>query len=216
MSKKILLVEDDNLLRIGLKSMIDLHGQYLVERHVATGEEALEALTLSRPDIVLLDLNLPDRPGAEVLRRIKDIDPNIKVIILSVLDNNETIFETLEYGANGYVLKGANPDELFLAIQYALSNDVFISPRLAQYIVKDYLFVNRQRKTLPPLHLLTAREKEIARYIIDGKKSKEIAELLYISIKTVNKHRSNILGKLGVGTCNEFRRGGIYFLDELK
>lgn len=216
MSKKILLVEDDNLLRIGLKSMIDLHGEYLVERHVATGAEALEALAQSPPDIVLLDLNLPDRPGAEVLRNIKNIDPNIIVIILSVYDNNETIFETLEYGANGYVLKGANPDEIFLAIQYALSNDVFISPRLAQYIVKDYLFVNRQRKTLPPLHLLTTREKEIARYIIDGKKSKEIADLLYISIKTVNKHRSNILGKLGVGTCNEFRRGGIYFLDELK
>jgi DNA-binding NarL/FixJ family response regulator len=120
----------------------------------------------------------------------------------------------LEYGANAYVLKGSNPEELFLAMQYALKDDLFISPRLAKFIVKDYLFVNRQRKTLPPLQSLTNREKEIVKLIVHGKESKEIAEMLFISIKTVEKHRSNILGKLGINSCNDLRQGSFYFMED--
>jgi len=213
--KSILLVEDDNLLRMGLKSMIDLHGGLKVANHVATGTDAIQAFTKSPADIVLLDLNLPDRHGTDVLKTIKKNYKDTKVIILSIFDNNELIYQTMEYGADGYILKGANPEEIFLAIQYALDNTLFISPRIIKCIVKDYLFVNRQRKSLPPLHSLTSREKEVAKHIIDGKKSKEIAEELYISIKTVNKHRSNILGKLGIRNFNEFRIGEIYFIDEL-
>ncbi len=213
--KSILLVEDDNLLRMGLKSMIDLHGGLKVANHVATGTDAIQAFTKSPADIVLLDLNLPDRHGTDVLKTIKKNYKNTKGIILSIIDNNELIYQTMEYGADGYILKGANPEEIFLAIQYALDNTLFISPRIIKCIVKDYLFVNRQRKSLPPLHSLTSREKEVAKHIIDGKKSKEIAEELYISIKTVNKHRSNILGKLGIRNFNEFRIGEIYFIDEL-
>jgi DNA-binding NarL/FixJ family response regulator len=213
--KSILLVEDDNLLRMGLKSMIDLHGGYKVTHHVGTGADAIQAFTKSPVDIVLLDLNLPDSHGTDILKTIKKNYINTKVIILSVFDNNEIIYQTMENGADGYVLKCANPDEIFMAIDYAISNTLFISPRIVKCIIKDYLFVNRQRKSLPPLHSLTAREKEVAKHIIDGKKSKEIAEELYISIKTVNKHRSNILGKLGIRNFNEFRIGEIYFIDDL-
>ena len=214
MQKKILLVEDDNLLRIGLKSMIDMHGEYIVEKNVSTGKEALHILENKFVDIVLLDLRLPDISGTDVLKRIKEINLSTKVIILSAYDDDDLIFETLEFGADAYILKGANPEEVFLAMRYALMDDLFISPKLAKIIVKDYLFVNRQRKTLPPLHNLTNREKEIVHHIVDGKKSKEIAEELYISIKTVNKHRSNILGKLGISSCNELRRGSIHVLNE--
>jgi DNA-binding NarL/FixJ family response regulator len=213
--KTILLVEDDNLLRIGLKSMIDMHGGYKVENHVATGSDAINAFTKSPTDIVLLDLNLPDKHGTDILKTIKKNYKSTKVIILSIYDNNENIYETLECGADGYILKGSNPDEIFLAIQYAIEDTLFISPKIAKCIIKDYLFVNKQRKSLPPLHNLTTREKEIAKHIIEGKKSKEIAEALYISIKTVNKHRSNILGKLGIRNFNEFRIGEIYFIDDL-
>ncbi len=216
MMHKILLVEDDNLLRMGLKSMLEMQGDYVVERHVATGKEAIQACQQNAPDIVILDLRLPDEAGTAVMKKIKKMQPDIKVIILSSHDDNELIYETLECGANAYILKGANPEELFLAIKYAFTNDLFISPKLAKIIVKDYLFVNRQRKTLPPLQNLTSREKEVVKYIIDGKKSKDIAEHLYISIKTVNKHRSNILGKLGINSCNELRRGSIHLFDELE
>jgi len=214
--KHILLVEDDNLLRIGLKSMLDLHGEYVVDRDVATGRDAIQSFEHNAPDIILLDLKLPDMPGTDVLKKIKESDPNSKVIILSAHNDNEMIYEALEHGADAYVLKGANPDEVFLAINYTLSDDLFISPRLARTVVRDYLFVNRQRKTLPPLQNLTAREKEIARHIIDGKKSKEIAQVLFISVKTVDKHRSNILGKLGISSCNELRRGSIHLIDDFK
>ena len=211
---RVLLIEDDDLLRMGLKSMINMRSEYIIEDDVATGKEAIRTFRQKRPEIVLLDLRLPDIQGTEVLKQLREIDPTAKVIILTACDDNEFIYETLEYGANAYVLKGANPEELFLAMQYALKDDLFISPRLAKFIVKDYLFVNRQRKTLPPLQSLTNREKEIVKLIVHGKKSKEIADQLFISIKTVEKHRSNILGKLGINSCNDLRQGSFYFMDD--
>ncbi|SFK06396.1 two component transcriptional regulator, LuxR family [Desulfomicrobium apsheronum] len=212
--KRILLVEDDSLLRMGLKSMIDMHGEYTIDDDVATGKEALRSFQMKKQDVILLDLRLPDIPGTEVLQRIRQIEPNVKIIVLTASDDNDFIFDALEHGANAYVLKGSNPDELFLAVQYALDDDLFISPHLAKVIVRDYLLVNRQRKALPPMQNLTTREKEIVRLIIDGWKSKEIAESLFISIKTVDKHRSNILGKLGINSCNELRHGSLFLPDD--
>jgi len=212
---KVLLVEDDNLLRLGLKSMINLRGEYVVGSDVSTGKEAIQSFNQNPSDIVLLDLRLPDMPGTEVLKRLREIDQKAKVIVLTACDNNEMLYETLEYGTNAYVLKGENPEELFLAIKYALNDDLFISPRLAKNIVKDYLFATRQRKGFPTLQNLTARQLQVVKLIFDGKKSKEIAELLSISIKTVDKHRSNILQKIGIHNFNELRQGGLYFLDFL-
>lgn len=214
MSKsKVLLIEDDNLLRMGLKSMIDLRGEYVVGSDVATGREAIQAFNQNRADIVLLDLRLPDMPGTEVLKRLRELDKEAKIIVLTACDSDEMLFETLEYGTNAYVLKGENPDELFLAIKYALNDDLFISPRLARNVVKDYLFATRQRRGCPTLQGLTPRELEVVRLIFDGRKSREIAEQLAISIKTVDKHRSNILQKVGIHNFNELRQGGLYFLD---
>jgi DNA-binding NarL/FixJ family response regulator len=212
--KRILLVEDDILLRMGLKSMIDMHGKYVVDDDVANGRDAVRSFRMKKQEIVLLDLRLPDISGVEVLQKIREIEPDAKVIILTASDDNDFIFEALEHGANAYVLKGSNPEELFLAIAYAMEDDLFISPHLAKVIVRDYLLVNRQRKALPPMQNLTNREKEIVRLIIDGKKSKQIAESLFISIKTVDKHRSNILGKLGINSCNELRHGSLFLSEE--
>lgn len=212
--KKVLLVEDDNLLRMGLKSMIDMHGKYEVSDDVDNGKDAVRSFRMKKQELVLLDLRLPDMPGTEVLRKIREIDPNAKVVVLTASDDNDFIYEALEHGANAYVLKGSNPDELFLAMAYAMEDDLFISPHLARIIVKDYLLVNRQRKALPPMQSLTTREKEIVRLIIDGKKSKQIAESLFISIKTVDKHRSNILGKLGINSCNELRHGSLFLTED--
>lgn len=200
---------------MGLKSMIDMRGNYAIEDDVSSGADAISCFSEKRADIVLLDLRLPDMPGTEVLRRIKELDSSAVVIILSACDDNDLIFETLEYGANGYVLKGANPEEVFLAMDYAMDKALFISPRLAKYIVGDYLFVNRKRKKLPSMRHLTAREKQIVQLITDGKKSSEISEILDISIKTVNKHRSNIISKLGIRSCNVLIRDEVCISNEL-
>ena len=152
MSKsKVLLIEDDNLLRMGLKSMIDMKGDYIVDSDVATGREGIQSFNQNHADIVLLDLRLPDMPGTEVLKRLREKDKTVKIIVLTACDSDEMLFETLEYGTSAYVLKGENPDELFLAIKYALNDDLFISPKLAKTIVKDYLFATRQRKGFPTL-----------------------------------------------------------------
>ena len=215
MKSRILLVEDDNLLRLGLKSMVQTHGEYRIEFDTDNGKEAIRLFEAHRPDVVLLDLQLPDISGIEVLGRIKAISPGTPVVVLTSHDENELLFNALEMGANCYVLKGAGPEELFLGIRYALVDEMFISPKLAKTIVEPYLFVNRQRRSLPPLHELTSREKQVVRLIIEGKKSTEIADALFISVKTVNKHRSNILEKLGLNNLADLRHLRMYILGNM-
>ena len=215
MKTRILLVEDDNLLRLGLKSMVQTRGEYRIDADTDSGKEAIRLFETHRPDVVLLDLQLPDISGIDVLARIKQLSPKTPVVVLTSHDENDLLFNALEMGANCYVLKGAGPEELFLGIHYALLDEMFISPKLAKTIVEPYLFVNRQRKSLPPLHELTPREKEVVRLIIDGKKSVEIADTLFISIKTVNKHRSNILEKLGLSNLAELRHLKMYILGNM-
>lgn len=212
--KKILLVEDDLLLRKGLKTMIEMRGGFSIGADTGSGREAVRLFEMNRPDIVVLDLRLPDIPGTEALRQMKKLAPDIPVVLLTVCEENELLFQALAHGASAYVLKGSGPEELFLGIHYALKNEVFISPKLAQVIVSDYLLVNHHRNSLPPLHDLLLPGGEIVQLIIDGKKSKEIAQLLFISIKTVNKHRSNILVKLGIHNLAELRQRRLYIFDE--
>lgn len=215
MKKTILLVEDDLLLRKGLKTMIEMRGSFSIEADTGSGRDAVRLFEAVHPDVVLLDLQLPDIPGTEVLRQLKQISAKIPVVLLTICEENDLLFQALALGANAYVLKGAGPEELFLGIHYSLKNEVFISPKLAKVIVEDYLLVNHHRNSLPPLQNLTVREKQIVRLIIDGKKSKEIADALFISIKTVNKHRSNILVKLGIHNLAELRQRKLYILDTI-
>jgi DNA-binding NarL/FixJ family response regulator len=214
--KKILLVEDDLLLRKGLKTMIEMRGGFSIGADTGSGREAIRLFESSRPDVVVLDLRLPDIPGTEVLRQMKKMSPDTPVVLLTVCEDNELLFQALAHGASAYALKGSGPEELFLGIHYALKNEVFISPKLARVIVSDYLLVNHHRNSLPPLHDLTAREKQIVQLIIEGKKSKEIAQILSISIKTVNKHRSNILVKLGIHNLSELRQRNMYAFEGIK
>jgi DNA-binding NarL/FixJ family response regulator len=215
MKKRILLVEDDDLLRLGLKAMVQAKKEYCIEADTGSGKEAIRLFSSHQPEIVLLDLRLPDISGIEVLRHMKRAAPKTPVVVLTGCEENELLFNALELGANCYVLKGAGPEELFLGIHYALLDEMFISPKLAKLIVEDYLFVNRQRKALPPLNELTCREKEIVRFIIEGKKSKEIADSLFISVKTVHKHRSNILEKLGLSNLADLRHRKMYILENM-
>ena len=216
MKKKILLVEDDLLLRKGLKTMIEMRDEYCIETDTGSGVEAIKLFETKRPDLVLLDLRLPDLPGTEVLRHLKNSAPHIPVIMLTICEENELLFQALAFGANAYVLKGSGPEELFLGMHYSMKNEVFISPKLAKTIINDYLLVNRHRNSLPPLHNLTAREKQIVKLIIEGKKSKDIAACLFISLKTVNKHRSNILVKLGIHNLSELRQRKMYIFDAIQ
>ena len=216
MKKKILLVEDDLLLRKGLKTMIEMRDEYCIETDTGSGVEAINLFEKNRPDLVLLDLQLPDLPGTDVLRHLKHSAPHIPVIMLTICEENELLFQALAFGANAYVLKGSGPEELFLGMHYSLKDEVFISPKLAKTIINDYLLVNRHRNSLPPLHNLTAREKQIVKLIIEGKKSKDIATSLFISLKTVNKHRSNILVKLGIHNLSELRQRKMYIFDGIQ
>lgn len=130
--------------------MIDMSDDFQVVRDVSTGQEAITAFNNIRPDIVLLDLMLPDTPGIDVLLAMKDTAPSTPVIVLTSCSDDEPVFSALEYGANAYILKESGAKELFRGMHYAFSGEMFISPKIAKFIVKDYLLINKQRKTAPP------------------------------------------------------------------
>jgi DNA-binding NarL/FixJ family response regulator len=209
--QNVLLVEDDALLRIGLKSMIDISDDYKIIAEAGTGFDAIVAFKQTNPDMVLLDLVLPDMHGLEVLKALKANDRNAVVVILTSCDDESVIYETLTHGADAYILKQSGAEEIFTGLTYATHRELFISPKLIKRILHDFLLTQKHKQSIPAFNLLTSREKEIAAHISQGKKSKEISSLLSISNKTVDKHRSNILKKLNIKSCLKLKHFSKYF-----
>jgi DNA-binding NarL/FixJ family response regulator len=209
--QNVLLVEDDALLRIGLKSMIDISDQYNIIAEAGNGFDAIIAFKQTTPDIVLLDLVLPDMHGLEVLKALKANDRSSIVVILTTCDDETIIYDTLRHGADAYILKQSGAEEIFTGLAYAANRELFISPKLIKRILNDFLLTQKHKQSLPAFNLLTTREKEIAAYISQGRKSKEISSILSISNKTVDKHRSNILKKLNIKSCLKLRHFSKHF-----
>ena len=148
------------------------------------------------PDLLLIDLSMPKLNGIEAIKEIKKKHPDIKVIILTVHKSDEYIFASLKAGADGYMLKDASQNELHLAIQYVLNGKFFISPSISDRVVDAYLNSPKTGKTSSVLNNLTPREREILKLIAEGYTNKQIADHLCISLKTVEKHRANLMHKL--------------------
>lgn len=210
MKKNILIVEDDDLLRLGIKSIINSREGFHTIEETGDGLMAIELFNKVKPDVVLLDLYIKSVCGIEVLRQMKESNPSIPVVILTGNAEDKNIYMSLQNGANAYVLKDASEKDLFFAINYAIAGFLFISPKLLDRVVRAYITVYEKCKEYPALNTLTAREKEVAHLVIQGKKSQQIADQLYISIKTVNKHRSNIIKKLGIRNLSDLRRDSVY------
>ncbi|MDK2957197.1 MAG: hypothetical protein PWQ57_2693 [Desulfovibrionales bacterium] len=196
---RLLLVEDNTLLREALDSLLTESNRFVVVGQTGNGQGALEQHRSLKPDVVLMDLTLPGMSGAEAIRRIKSEAPSARILALTVHTSNEHIYAAFNAGADGYVPKDAGSAELFLAIESVSEGLVFISPRVAGKVVRGYLLGRRESGALPQLEELTAREREIIALVADGMRNREIGETLHISTKTVEKHRSNIIKKLGLG-----------------
>jgi two-component system response regulator NreC len=194
--KQILIVEDHTILREGLRSLLSGHDEFEIIGEAPDGREGIRFVEKLQPDIVLMDLSLPRMDGVNAIREIKRQNPKIKILALTVHRTEEYILATLEAGADGYLLKDATHAELIKAMQIILEGDRYLCPAISGQIVDSYL---RGRKTEKPQSVydtLTPREKEVLKLIGEGYKNKEIAEQLFISIKTVEKHRSNLMEKL--------------------
>lgn len=197
--RRLLLVEDNTLLREALDSLFTESHRFEVAGQAGDGLAALEIYRSLQPDVVLMDLTLPGMSGPEAIRRIKSEDPAARILALTVHTSNEHIYSAFHAGADGYVPKDAGSAELFLAIESVSAGLVFISPKVAGKVVQGYLLGRRESGALPRLEELTEREREILVLVAEGKRNREIGDVLHISTKTVEKHRSNIIKKLGLG-----------------
>jgi DNA-binding NarL/FixJ family response regulator len=193
---KIVIVEDHTILREGLRSLLSAQDGFEVVGEAGDGLEAIRCVGNLKPDFVLIDLSMPRMNGNAAIREIKRQFPQIKMMALTVHKTDEFILEAFRAGADGYCLKDATRSELILAIESIRSGKQYVSPGISGKLLKGYLERNAGKNRESLLDILTLREKEILKLIGEGYKNKEISRYLAISIKTVEKHRSNIMQKL--------------------
>jgi DNA-binding NarL/FixJ family response regulator len=201
-TKRIVIAEDHTILREGLRFLLSSDEQYNVVGEAADGLEALRCVEQHSPDLILLDLSMPRMSGASVIKEVKARYPKVKVLALSVHDSEEYILETFQLGADGYCTKAASHAELLMAIGSVLSGRRYISPDISDKVLEGFI---EERKTLKPAsswESLTQREKEVLKMVGESYKNKEIADFLCISVKTVQKHRANIMRKLNLHTAS--------------
>ncbi|MBU2610247.1 MAG: response regulator transcription factor [Chloroflexi bacterium] len=198
MKIRLLLVDDHQVVRSGLRMLLAGESDVEIVGEAGTAKEALDAVGQLTPDIVLMDIGLPDMSGIQATREIKRLYPEVAVVALTIHEDEEYFFKMLEAGASGYVPKRAAPEELLTAIRAAAKGEVYLYPSLAKLLVKDFLAQDRGSGEAARLDGLTDREQEVLRYLADGATNDEIAAVLVISPKTVARHRENIMRKLNL------------------
>ena len=205
---RLLLVDDQDIVRAGLRSLLEGHSELEVVGEAGGGEEAVTLATRLQPDVVLMDLTMPDMSGAEATRQIKQIVPEVNVLALTIHEDKAYFFEMLNAGASGYIPKRAAPEDLLQAIRTVYRGEVFLHSSVAGALVKDFL---EHRGVTSPADLsdLTKREQEVLTLIAEGLTNKQIGEQLDISPKTVARHRDNITQKLNLSSRAELTRYAI-------
>ena len=194
MATQLLLVDDHKVVRSGLRMLLDNEADLTIVGEAGTGQEALQLVEQLQPDLVLMDIGLPDMSGIEVTHQVKQRWPNIAIVALTIHEDEEYFFKMLQAGVNGYVTKRAAPEELLTAVRTTIEGGVYLYPSLAKLLVTDYLAGERPDK----LDGLTEREQEILAHLAEGASNEAIADTLNISQKTVSRHRENIMRKLNL------------------
>lgn len=192
---KLLIVDDHAVVRDGLTTMLGRQEDFAVVGEAQTGLEAVERAGELRPDVILMDLRMPELNGVEAMRRIRAVDPDVKFIVLTTYDSDEYIFDAIEAGAKGYLLKDASREELFKAVRAVHSGESLIQPGVATRVLDRFAQLSRQASET---EVLSPREMEVLRLMAKGAPNKEIAATLSLSESTVKTHIANIFQKLDV------------------
>lgn len=203
MPTRLLLVDDHAVVRSGLRMLLENEPDMQIIGEAGSASEALQAVERLQPDVILLDIGLPDISGIEVARQVKQRSPATAIVALTIHEDEEYFFKMLEAGAVGYVPKRAAPEELIQAIQAAASGEVYLYPSLAKLLVRDFLTTEGGARSARALDGLTDREQEVLALLADGEGNPEIADRLGISPKTVSRHRENIMRKLNLHSRSE-------------
>ena len=196
---RVLLADDHTIVRQGLRALLDSQEDIEVVGEAENGRQAFEKTKQIVPDIVVLDITMPNLNGIEATRQIKKLNPEIKVIVLTVHDNEEYVHQVLQAGASGYLLKESAVSDLVSAINAVKKGDIFLSPTISKVVVKDYIrHTDRESRAFDSLDVLTSREREVLQLIAEGHTNREVARLLKLSVKTVDVHRAHIKEKLHI------------------
>lgn len=197
----MLIGDDHTIVRSGVRLLLEAEADIDVVGEAGNGLEVLALAESLSPDVIIMDIAMPEMDGLEATRRIKAQMPQINVLVLTMHRSDEYFYEMLRAGASGYVLKGARTSELINAVRVVSRGEVFLYPTMAQRLVQDYFSL--KGNNIDQDVSLSPREKEILQFIAEGYSNKEIAEKLVISQSTVHTHRSNLLTKLGLNSRHE-------------
>jgi two-component system response regulator NreC len=208
MKIRLLLVDDHAVVRMGMRMLFESEPDIEILAEAGSARDAIEAATRLEPDLILMDIGLPDMSGIDATREIKRVLPKTHVVALTIHEDQEYFFKMLEAGASGYVPKRAAPEELLTAIRTAARGEVYLYPSLAKLLVKDYLGQTHPQP-VPPENELTSREREVLLHLANGSSNDEIAAALTISSNTVERHRENIMRKLNLHSRAELVRYAI-------
>ena len=192
----IVLADDHTILREGLRALLTADSNFEIIGEAQDGREAVRCVERLGPDLLLMDLSMPRMSGMDAIREIKSRYPETKVIALTVHKTEEYLLTTLKAGADGYVLKDATHDELILAIKNVMDGKSYLSPAVSEKVIEGYLKGKQSIRSHSSWESLSQREREVLKLIAEGYKNKEIAADLCISLKTVEKHRANLMKKL--------------------
>jgi two-component system, NarL family, response regulator NreC len=196
---RILIADDHTIMREGLRSLLEAEEDFEVVGAVDNGRVAVRSAGLLTPDLVLMDLAMPQMDGMSAIRELRRRASETKILVLTMHKTEEHIRAALHAGANGYALKDASRAELLMAIRSVIAGKTFISPAVADRIVTGYLDRERGAANVRPISdTLTAREKQVLKLIAEGQRNRDIAGYLFVSVKTVEKHRANLMGKLNL------------------
>jgi len=200
MAIRLLIVDDHDIIRAGIKSVLSGHNEYLVCGEAANGEDAIKAVEELKPDILLLDISMPKLGGLDIISRVKRISPKSKIIIISVHKLGTYVLKALRQGVNGYLNKENVAEELIIALGRVASGNVYLGQAISEYLAET---VKEPGKKADPQNILNEREQDILRLVVEGKTAKEIAEILFLSNRTVENYKNSILKKLNLHKSSE-------------
>lgn len=206
---RVIIADDHHLVRQGIRALLEQEDEIEVIAEAANGLEVVAQVEELKPDVVVLDISMPQLDGIQATAQIRDLDVDTQIIILSMHSKPNIVQQALRQGAKGYLLKSSISAELILALQAAARNETYLSPSISSPLLEHLWSLQEENEHATISDLLTPREKQVLQLISEGHTNKEIAQILTISDKTVSKHRTNLMSKLGVHDVPSLMRKAI-------